>query len=56
MIIQRTTKDVTKVEGVVKSAGVDGSAGRIYVPRSWISIKVIVLLNVGKGKDTPGGE
>ena len=56
MIIQSTTKTVTKVEGVVKSAGVDASAGRIYVPRSWIGIKVMVLPNIGKGKDTHGGE
>ncbi|MGA9842972.1 MAG: DUF2080 family transposase-associated protein [Nitrososphaeraceae archaeon] len=54
MTIQKTIKTVSEVEGVVKSAGVGGSAGRIYVPKKWIGKKVIVHLK--EAVKTHGGE
>jgi hypothetical protein len=37
-------KQIKIFEMIAKSAGVDGSAGRIYVPETWIGKKVIVYL------------
>jgi hypothetical protein len=47
-------KQIKIFEMIAKSAGVDGSAGRIYVPKTWIGKKVIVYLK--EAVKTHGGE
>ncbi|MFZ0327290.1 MAG: DUF2080 family transposase-associated protein [Nitrososphaeraceae archaeon] len=47
-------KQIKIFETIAKSAGVDGSAGRIYVPKTWIGKKVIVYLK--EAVKTHGGE
>jgi putative transposon-encoded protein len=49
-------KQIKIFEKIAKSAGVDGSAGRIYVPKEWIGKKVIVYLKEAVKKETHGGE
>ena len=54
MILEKITRTISQVEGIVRSAGVSGSAGRIYLPKAWIGKKVIVRLKEDKGSQ--GGE
>jgi hypothetical protein len=54
MILENITRTISQVKGIVRSAGVGGSAGRIYLPKAWIGKKVVVRLK--KDKATQGGE
>lgn len=54
MILEKTTRTKSQVEGIVRLAGIDGSAGRIYLPKAWIGKMIIVRLK--EDKTTQGGE
>ncbi|MGC2382029.1 MAG: DUF2080 family transposase-associated protein [Nitrososphaeraceae archaeon] len=54
MILEKTTRTKSQVDGIVRSAGIDGSAGRIYVPKAWIGKMVVVRLK--EDKTVQGGE
>ena len=56
MKVKIKMKQIKIFEKIAKSAGVDGSAGRIYVPKEWIGKKVIVYLKEAVKKETHGGE